>query len=342
MVPSTSTRDTILAYLDKYGSATSTDLTVHLSITRQAINQQIRTLINAGEVVKTGSTRRARYFPAAAAPTPEVFARPFDRAGLDEAEVYERVAATLNLARQLRPNVLAIAHYAFTELLNNAIDHSESNQCRVKVRLSGNRLAFEISDTGIGVFKSIADKLRLADEQVAMIELIKGKTTTMPEAHSGEGIFFTSRAADRMVIRSHRIQLEWSRAHDDVFVSTPRFSKGTKVTFEVRSDSRSRLEDVFAEFAPAAYDFQFQKTRIGVKLLQREYVSRSEAKRLLLNLEKFSEVELDMRGVEQLGQGFADEVFRVFRTNYPTVQVRAINASDNIAAMIRHAGGMVA
>ena len=333
---STSTRDAIVTYLEKHGAATSTDLVEHLRITRQAINLQIRALINAGQVVKTGSTRRARYFPASAAPQPAVFARPFDLVGLDEADVYERVATTLNLVRQLRPNVASIAHYAFTEMLNNAIEHSKADRCRVHMRLEASQLAFEVSEAGIGVFGSIANKLQLTDEQAAMIELLKGKTTTMPETHSGEGLFFTARSADRMVLNSRGIQVEWSRAHDDIFVSTPRFRQGTQVIFEIRRDSRTRLEDVFAEFAPAAYDFQFQKTRILVKLLQRDYVARSEAKRLLLNLEKFSEVELDMRGVKQLGQGFADEVFRVFASNYPHVQVRAINATDNIAAMIQH------
>lgn len=331
----------ILAYLEKHGSANGTELAEHLSITRQAINQQIRALINADQVVKTGSTRRARYFPASAAPEPAVFARPFDLAELDEATVYEHAATTLNLTRLLRPNVASIARYAFTEMLNNAIEHSKADRCRVHIRLEGGQLNFEISERGIGVFQSIADKLQLPDEQAAMIELLKGKTTTLPEAHSGEGLFFTARAADRMVLNSHGIEVEWSRTHDDVFVSTPRFRRGTKVIFEIRRDSRTQLENVFAEFAPAEYDFQFQKTRILVKLLQREYVSRSEARRLLLNLEKFSEVELDMRGVEQLGQGFADEVFRVFASNHSDIQIRAINASRNIAAMIGHVGGEV-
>ena len=142
-----------------------------------------------------------------------------------------------------------------------------------------------------------------------------------------------------MVLRSHKIQIEWDRARDDVFVSAPRFIEGTTVRFEILRGSRTRLEDVFSEFAPEAYDYQFQKTRVLVKLLQSEYVSRSEAKRLLLNLDRFSEVELDLRGVRQLGQGFADEVFRVFASNHPQIQVRALNANHSISAMIRHVAG---
>lgn len=310
-------------------------------MTRQAVHLHLRRLVESGEIVKTGSTRAARYFPASAAPEPETFAGQLNLRGLDEAEVYERVAISMNFARRLRPNVENIVHYAFTEMLNNAIEHSGADRCRVSVSLEMGQLAFEIRESGVGVFRSIADKYRLPDEHAAMIELIKGKTTTLPEAHSGEGIFFTARAADRMVLHSHKIQIEWNRERDDVFVSEPRFRQGTTVLFEIRRDSRTRLADVFAEFAPEEYDYRFEKTRLLVKLLKRDYVSRSEAKRLLLNLEKFSEVELDFRDVEHLGQGFADEVFRVFAERHPKIKIRAKDATRTIRAMIRHAGGLV-
>lgn len=78
-------------------------------------------------------------------------------------------------------------------------------------------------------------------------------------------------------------------------------------------------------------------TRQAVKLLRRNYVSRSEAKRLLHNLDRFSEIELDMRGVGHVGQGFADEVFRVFRQAHPGIRIEAVHASPAVAAMIAHA-----
>jgi hypothetical protein len=227
-------------------------------------------------------------------------------------------------------------HYEFTEVLNNAIDHSMSERCMVEVRLDATRISFAVRDTGIGVFNSIAEKFDLQNEHDAMIELIKGKTTTQPQAHSGEGIFFVSRAADRFSLRSHRLQIEWDNKRADVFVSEPRFLKGTLASFEINRNSRTRLENVFAEFAPEAYDFQFRKTRVLVKLLRQDYVSRSEAKRLLHNLDKFSEIELDMRDVQNVGQGFADEVFRVFATAHPDIVIRFVNASDAVAVMINH------
>lgn len=342
MTGRTSTRAAILAHIEAKGSATSAELASRLHLTRQAIHLQLRPLVDSGRIVKTGSTRGARYFPAKDAAAPEVFRSQYTLERLDESDVYARVAAALNLRHSLRPNVESIVRYAFTEMLNNAIDHSKAARCRVEVRLDAAGLAFEVKDGGIGLFHSIAAKHALTDEQAAMIELIKGKTTTMPEAHSGEGIFFTCRAADRLTLRSHKIQMEWNQTLDDVFVSVPRFTNGTTVRFEIRRDSRRKLEEVFREFAPREFDFRFEKTRVLVRLLQNDYVSRSEAKRLVLNLDKFAEIELDMRGVHRLGQGFADEIFRVFAAKHPEMRLRVLNANPNVAAMVRHAGGTAA
>ena len=332
-----STRDAIRQFIKENGSASGPQLAKHLGISRQAVSLQLRPLITAGDVFKTGSTRAARYFPGDAAPAKRCFERELSLAGLEESQVYDDLAIALNLSR-LPPNVEAILHYAFTEMLNNAIDHSMSDRCAIEFCLDAAKAMFTVRDAGIGVFHSIADKFDLPDEQTAMIELTKGKTTTMPGAHSGEGLFFTSRSADRFVLRSHRLQIEWDRDRDDVFVSDPRLTKGTCVQFEIRLDSRTRLEDVFTEYAPEKYDFEFQKTRVHVKLLRRDYVSRSEAKRLLHNLHKFSEIELDMRDVTHVGQGFADQVFRVFAAANPKILIRATNASKAVDAMLKHAG----
>jgi hypothetical protein len=165
---------------------------------------------------------------------------------------------------------------------------------------------------------------------------LKGKTTTMPETHSGEGIFFTSKAADDFTIRSHAVEVHWKRLPEDVRVAERRRIEGTEVRFSIRRSSRRRLESVFAEFAPEEFDFEFQKTSVLVKLLRSDYVSRSEAKRLVANLHKFREVILDFREVKSLGQGFADEVFRVFPAKNPGISLKAQNARPVVQSMIRH------
>ena len=332
------TKERIRGYLSRRPSASGKELRSHSGISRQALNVHLRTLIQSGEVIKTGSTRGARYILASRAPAAAVVSRDLALRGLDESEVYEELATALNLRTVLRRNVEAILHYAFTEMLNNAIEHSKADRCRLDLRLDAGRVSFTIRDRGIGAFYSIASNLDLPDEQAALVELLKGKTTTMAETHTGEGIFFTSKAADRLLLRSHRILVEWNGYRKDLFVSQRRYIKGTYVEFLLQRDARRRLEDVFEEFAPAEYDFRFQKTRVFVKLLKKDYISRSEAKRLLTNLEKFSEVTLDFRDVKTIGQGFADEVFRVFAKQHPGVKISAENTNAPIDAMLRHVG----
>ena len=333
------TSESILAFLKNQGSSGSRALCAHLGISRQALNVHLNRLIGEDKVVRTGATRNARYSLRGHLPPPKYYRGEFTTEGLDENHVFQRIALSQNLSHSLNPNAEALFQYVFTEILNNAIDHSESRTVRVSAVLEARSVKAEISDNGIGIFSSIVQKLGLPDEHDALLQLVKGKTTTMPEAHSGEGIFFSSKAASILVLRSHRIQVEWNKKLKDVFVSNRRHVKGTHVQIEVRRDSRTNLEDIFNEFAPQEFDYQFSKSRVQVKLLGTKYISRSEARRLVLNLEKFKHIELDFKNVESIGQGFADEVFRVFTTNHPDIVVDAVNASPAVGAMIQHAKG---
>lgn len=332
-----STPEIILAYLRKHASVSSAALTAHLGISRQALNRHLNRLIDEGKVVRTGATRNTRYALPEKLPPPKPYRGEFATVGLDENRVYQRLALSLNLRHELRPEANDVFQYVFTEILNNAIDHSDSANVRISAAAGPMSVTADVGDNGIGIFASIAQKLGLPDEHDALIQLVKGKTTTMPEAHSGEGIFFSSKAADRLVIRSHAIQVEWNARLDDVFVSNRRRVKGTHVRIEVRRESRTRLEDLFSEFAPKEFDYRFSKSRVHVKLLGEKYISRSEARRLLVGLEKFSLVELDFGNVASIGQGFADEVFRVFAASHAGTDLRPVNAGPAVHAMIRHA-----
>jgi anti-sigma regulatory factor (Ser/Thr protein kinase) len=326
----------ILSYLSRRESAGGAELRRLLRISRQATNAHLRSLIDSGLVAKSGSTRGARYRLSRSPPPSETRRRDLALKGLEESAVYDEMATWMNLESDLRPNVRSILRYAFTEMLNNAIEHSESERASVSITLDAGFVSFLVRDRGVGVFQSIAKKLALETEEAALLELLKGKTTTMPESHSGEGIFFTSKAADDFTIRSHGFEVHWKRLPEDVRVAERRRIEGTEVRFSIRRSSRRRLENVFSEFAPEEFDFEFQKTRVLVKLLRSDYVSRSEAKRLLANLHKFRDVVLDFRDVKSLGQGFADEVFRVFPSKNPGVSLKSQNTRPVVQSMIRH------
>jgi hypothetical protein len=82
------------------------------------------------------------------------------------------------------------------------VDHSGSDQVEVVVERVGQRVALEIIDQGVGMFEHVRDRLGLDNELHALQEISKGKTTTMPGQHTGEGIFFVSKVAEVFRVRS--------------------------------------------------------------------------------------------------------------------------------------------
>ncbi|MGA1868416.1 MAG: STAS-like domain-containing protein [bacterium] len=330
------TKETIVRYLKENKTLSGKELSDFLGISRQALNKHLKTLIQNGEVIKEGATRGAIYkIVGKSKPTGRTRKRVILQ-GLEEDQVFREIALLSNLKSDLRENVLDIVRYAFTEILNNAIEHSSSEVSDIEVTMDQYRFSFKIRDYGIGIFFSIYKKFNLPDENAVIGELIKGKTTTMRERHSGEGVFFSSKSGDVVAFRSHRINLIFDNIKKDVFVEQKRFIEGTEVTFTIGRGSKRILEGIFMEFAPEAFDYKFEKTRVYVKLFQTEYISRSEARRLLAGLDKFREIILNFKGVNALGQGFADEVFRVFKRQHPDIVIKTENLNPSIAAIIRH------
>jgi len=199
------TKNEILKYLKKHQTATGNELCTFLGISRQALNKHLKKLINSSSVVKKGSTKSARYEFISSSKKrfyKELsLKKEYQLSSIEEDAVFNDLSFVLNFKKRLNERTLNIVRYAFTEILNNAIDHSKSEKCIVEILLDQYNFQFVIRDFGIGVFFSIYNKYDLADENAAVGELIKGKTTTMSERHSGEGIFFTSKSADEMQLR---------------------------------------------------------------------------------------------------------------------------------------------
>jgi uncharacterized protein (DUF934 family) len=65
------------------------------------------------------------------------------------------------------------------------------------------------------------------------------------------------------------------------------------------------------------------------------FVSRSEAKRLLEGLDRFREVAVDFAGVESVGQGFVDELLRVWPNQHPDTRIVPVGMNEAIEFMVR-------
>ena len=334
-----SQKENILKYLSKHQIVSGREIADYLGVSRQAVNKHLKALIQSGELVKEGSTRGATYKlkeKDGREKSAGKFEKTYNLKSLEEDSVFKEIEMYLNLEKELNSYTKDIVRYAFTELLNNAIEHSLSAKCSIKAGLDSYDFYFKIRDFGIGAFFSIFKKFDLTDENAAVGELLKGKTTTMAERHTGEGIFFTSKAADRLFLRSHKLDLIFDNVKEDIFVEQKRYLKGTDIFFSVSKRSKRKLDKIFQDYASEEFDYRFDRTRVQVKLFHKQYVSRSEARRLVHGLDKFAEIILDFTGVKSIGQGFADEVFRVFQQEHPDIVIKTENVSPALEPMIRH------
>ena len=80
--------------------------------------------------------------------------------------------------KNVKQNVLDICQYGFTEMLNNAIDHSASNDALVVVEQTYTQIFLSIIDHGVGIFDKIQKDFDLIDARSALLELSKGKLTS--------------------------------------------------------------------------------------------------------------------------------------------------------------------
>jgi len=300
-------------------------------VSRQAVLRHVRRLISDGQITFQGKTRDRRY---RVVPLAQISLSIEVTPTLEEDIVWRQ---NLRPALQeVRENVVAICQYGFTEMLRNVIDHSESDKAQIALEYSPARIRIQVVDFGVGIFDKIQATLRLADPRDAILELAKGKLTTDPQRHTGEGIFFTSRMFDRFSILSGRLYFAHTEQDDDWLLEDEQPTPGTAVRMIISPRSSRTAQEVFDRFA-SAEDYGFSKTHVPVTLArygEENLVSRSQAKRLLVRFERFREITLDFKGVSTIGQAFADEVFRVFAHEHPTVHLLPVNTSDQVRKMI--------
>jgi len=304
----------------------------HFGISRQRAHAYIHRLIKQGKIIKTGKTRASHYYSI----TGKViqFSEKI-RPGLAEDRVWTQYARPKLIS--LPENVYRICNYGFSEIYNNAIDHSNGKVIFTRIETDNENVVITIMDNGIGIFEKIQKALSLDSIRESILHLSKGKFTTDPSKHTGEGIFFTSRMFDSFSILSS--DMYYTFKDEDWFLSHERredFGKGTFIRMIISTSTKKTANEIMNKYADS--EIGFGKTIVAVKLSSDSddpHVSRSQAKRLLMGLDRFRQIILDFKRVEVIGPAFVDEVFRVFQTEHPEIKIEYINASPDLEAMIQ-------
>lgn len=329
-------RALILRQIDDVGKVDSNAVAKQFGVTRQAIFKNIRELVLSGAVVKTNSPEHPYRVP----PSTEKWITVKVGPAVEENKIWNDAIAPL--LKDLKPNVQKICHYGFTEMFNNVIDHSDSQSAEIWVTINPLVATIAIQDHGIGIWKKLQGAFHLDDPRHALLELTKGKLTTDPQRHTGEGIFFTSRMFDKFILASDKLTFcRFQEGPEWLFdIKEDNAGPGTRVSLYIYLDSEKTTREIFDKFTADLDDFGFTRTHLSVQLAKYEgdhLVSRSQAKRILHRLDKFKQVYLDFKDVTDIGQAFADEIFRVFKSDHPEVEIIPVNIRPDVQRMIQRA-----
>ena len=304
-------------------------------ISRQAASQNIRALIKDKLVIAKGS-RRNRVHRLKLLLASHVSIEITDKT--EENQIWSQTVAPH--FKDIKANVREICHHGFTEMMNNVIDHSSSNKADITIWRTAITISIRVRDYGVGIWRKLQGRFNLADARHAILELAKGKLTTDPEKHTGEGIFFTSRMFDDFILQSDDLSYCCFQTSGEYLFDVKEETRidGTLVDMEIHLNSEKTASEVFNKFTSEFDDFGFTRTQLSIELAKYEgdhLISRSQAKRILARLHEFKEVCLDFRGISHIGQAFADEIFRIFRKQHPEVKLFSNNTNPEVDKMIK-------
>jgi anti-sigma regulatory factor (Ser/Thr protein kinase) len=302
-----------------------------LSISRSSAGKTLRRLVAAQWLERAGTPRRPLYRPGLLRQAVHSYAL----RSLDEALPWSRDFAPL---LDLSPTVARNAQHAFTELLNNAIDHSGGTSVTVSVRQTPAHLQLLVSDDGCGLFARIGESFAIHDPAQAMLELSKGKLSSQPERHTGRGLYFTARIADILDLHANDSAFQhraWQR--HQWACTRPATRHGTSVFVAISLDSTLSLDAVMRDHSLDGAGYGFERTVVPLQVLTSArggLESRAQARQVAARLVQFRRAELDFDGIAEVGHSFADELFRVFAREHPGVELVPTRTSPRVTALL--------
>lgn len=322
----------VRALVAQRGHVANRDVAAALAVSPATSHRLLRALVLAEVLERQGKGSAARY-------RFRHVRHRFRLAGLEEDRVWRRIAAEIARTCPLAPHVEQSLQYAVSEVVNNAIEHSRGRVVEVAVAVAAaGATTVTVRDDGVGVFRRLCEDFGFPSPQEAIVQLEKGKLTSDPSRHSGEGLFFTSKAVTQFRLESQGQAWIVDNVVGDTALGIGVARRGTQVVLTVIPGRTPRLEEVFRAFTdPEALRFTRTRTTVKLSSLGASLISRSEARRVVQRLAEFTHATLDFSGVDVVGQGFCDEVFRVFAHQHPEVTLEPVGMNGAVAFMVARA-----
>jgi hypothetical protein len=331
-------RTFIIENVDHYPQNLVRWVVQQLGVPRATVNRYVNRLVKEGILEAKGATRARTY----SLRDFESKSFHFDL-GKDLAEDVILRETIMPFLEGVPENVVDILWVGGSEMINNVLDHSNARNLYIKLGINAANIWLRVIDDGVGVFEKISKECGLLDARHALLELSKGKLTTSPKNHSGEGVFFTSRMFTTFILDSRGLVFlrvmkdsnSWLFEDD----KADELFEGTSIKMTINLNATHSSKDIYDKFENDEDPAGFSKTHVPVRLAKypnEQLVSRSQAKRVLARFENFSEVMLDFEGVARIGQSFADEIFRVFAQRHPEVKIVPVSMEPEVKKMINH------
>lgn len=315
------------------------ELSARTGASRRTARGMLARLVEMNWLVRSGSTRRPQWRPGAMRQVVQRYAL---------ADLEEDLAWSLDFAPcfALPPDLRRMVQHTFCELVNNAIDHSGGTHVTVSLRQTGTQVQLLVSDNGLGLFQQIAETFAIASPALAMLELSKGKLTSQPQRHTGQGLFFASKLADVFDLRANGAAFQqrgWDAQgwHPQRGLAHP----GTSAYAAFALDTPRTLDEVRQAWSLDGHGVEFERTSVSLQLMTSEIEgleSRSQARRVRARLGEFRSAEVDFSGVPVIGHAFADELFRVLAPSQPGLALVPVNMSVAVAALVASVRGSAA
>jgi hypothetical protein len=308
------------------------------AMSRQAAARHIKKLVVQGDIEAEGNTSGRVYRPSQGHIVELSYSIADHPVG---ASIWKM--DILPVLQTLPGNIIDLWDYCFQRIFKNGCDHSGGTTVHVQVVQQKNQTIINIADDGEGLFKNIQANLGLKDEQEAALWLSNEQLPIVPENSAKKNIFFSSRMADFFTIVSGKIIFTHQNgiAWDWALGISPEKKTGTVVSMMIENDTpRTVAEVLHSRTTSPTQKNAASKVCIPVRLAKygaEALFSRSQARRILARIDRFNCAVLDFIGVKTIGAAFADQIFRVFPSEYPGIQLLHCNANKQVEAVIREA-----